>query len=849
MKKVLSLVLVIAMVLSSMSFAFAAKFDDVTGNYEKAISTLAGLGIVTGYEDGSFRPEKVVTRAEMAKLMVEILGYGDLVAGAKSNFTDTQGHWADQWIAIAAGRNIVIGTGDGKFAPDRTVSYDEVLTMVVRGLGYTDNSNEIKSMTWPTNFKVKAAELGVTEGVKMTTTGADRGGVAQALYNALEATLVSVDNEGNVRVLQDNRQKDLPLITRIATVVGTEDSPLRIEPRHVDKDSKDYAGDIVDLAKYMYEEVEAYASKANKKTIVYVSESFSKTVEGTFVANHDGNATNVVTANGYVDVDLADESTKTLRVNTTGSNIEVFYNGEQVSMSEFELENGKANKIIGLDGTEVAEVKVVTSGSKGDIVDAIVVKNPTYGQMMVAGYKAGALKLGRIQLPQTGSKVDLDKVTVTGKVDDIKDIKADDVVIAYAAGGADNKEIPSALKLVVVRESVNGTITKVNKNTAGATTAIYIDGVKYTKSEIDGQIDNFDVGFEGDFFLDDSGRLFASDATEIALAKDYAVVIKAEAGYKANNSTTGTTVADAKITLINASGEVVTYKVDKDAEYQGTTTGDVLTNLLAFNGTIGSKSLIKYKLDGDVIDSIDLLMTDVLGTPAHSSSKTSVATNNAKFEVAKDAPIFNVRTGQTDYTKKEHYSVVNIENLPSSIDVKFADFTTSGQYKVIVSTTADRSVVGTFALVTAVNYVMDGNNKVAEIKGYVDGKEVTYLAKSALTLPTVNKGNIYEFGMVGGKVSTVDPNGPVTTILTPTTPSAFTVESASAARVTFKNVDTNVVTSAMDLDTDNLVIYVLKSDNKFDYIEEDAKNIVGFEVVGAYKTAGTGTDINILVVK
>ena len=179
MKKVLSLVLVIAMVLSSFSFAFAAKFEDVEGDYEEAVNVLSALGVIDGYEDGTYRPERIVTRAEMAKLIVQILGYGDLVAGSASNFADTQGHWADAWIALAAGRGLVIGTGDGKFTPDRQVSYDEAITMVVRALGYTDASNELKGMTWPTNFKVKASELDLLDGVKSAAGGADRGGVAQ----------------------------------------------------------------------------------------------------------------------------------------------------------------------------------------------------------------------------------------------------------------------------------------------------------------------------------------------------------------------------------------------------------------------------------------------------------------------------------------------------------------------------------------------------------------------------------------------------------------------------------------------------------------------------------------------
>ncbi|MDY6555377.1 S-layer homology domain-containing protein, partial [Clostridioides difficile] len=179
----------------------------------------------------------------MAKLMVELLGYGDLVSGSKSNFTDTQGHWADQWIALAAGRGIVIGTGDGKFNPEGIVTYDQVLTMLVRGLGYTDASNELKNMTWPTNFKVKAAELNITKNVNMGSTQADRGGVAQAMFNALDQQLVKVNSDGDIvkEFTTEGSRTDIPvnLITRIAIpnynfVVGFE---------HINPDSKDYAGD------------------------------------------------------------------------------------------------------------------------------------------------------------------------------------------------------------------------------------------------------------------------------------------------------------------------------------------------------------------------------------------------------------------------------------------------------------------------------------------------------------------------------------------------------------------------------------------------------------------------------
>ena len=319
MKKVLSLVLVIAMVLSSFSFAFAANFEDVEGDYEEAVNVLTALGVVTGYEDGTFRPERIVTRAEMAKLIVEILGYGDLVSGAKSNFADTQGHWADPWIALAAGRGLVIGTGDGNFTPDRQVSYDEAITMVVRALGYTDDSNELKNMTWPTNFKVKASELDLLDGVKTLAGGADRGGVAQLLFNALEAILVTVDTDGNVVYVKDENKEDKPLLSRLA-----DKDKVTVTPDSLDEDNKDYLGDIIDLAPYMYQNLTVYLNKDDY--VVYVKGSNSVVVEGTVKSVDTDKAKFVIEEDDddLVTIDLADT------VNTTAKTVNIFYNGDEI---------------------------------------------------------------------------------------------------------------------------------------------------------------------------------------------------------------------------------------------------------------------------------------------------------------------------------------------------------------------------------------------------------------------------------------------------------------------------------------------------------------------------------------
>ena len=99
MKKVLSLVLAFAMVLSCFSAAFAAPADVTDKNQVKAVEALMALKVVDGYEDGSYKPANTVTRAEMAKLLVEALGFGHLVEGSTSSFADAQGRWFEGYAA------------------------------------------------------------------------------------------------------------------------------------------------------------------------------------------------------------------------------------------------------------------------------------------------------------------------------------------------------------------------------------------------------------------------------------------------------------------------------------------------------------------------------------------------------------------------------------------------------------------------------------------------------------------------------------------------------------------------------------------------------------------------------
>ncbi len=738
MKKVLSLVLVIAMVLSSMSFAFAGTFNDVPADddYYDAIETLKALGVIDGYDDGSFKSEKTVTRAEMAKLMVELLGYGDLVAGSQSNFADTQGHWADPWIALAAGRGIVIGTGDGNFSPDRTVTYDEVLTMLVRGLGYTDGCNELKGMTWPTNFKVKAAELGITKNVTMSSTGADRGGVAQAMDNALEATLVSVTTDGDVTFLYDtygDEKYDRILLTRLAT----PNYEYEVTLDTLDSDSKKYGGNIVDLAPYIYQELEVYLNDDDE--VVYIKDNNSLVVEGTVadILDEDGNSyddgdEDFDISSGNVKVVIEDANGKETKVTVKADDITAYYNGEEdvIEVEDFaEL----------LYDKEVAKITAVIDDDDEDgVLDSdefaknLVVEKATEGILVDTEYTEGKTKLygenDNIALPDDDGDVDLDAITVTGAVDSLEDIKVDDVVIAYKSISGDT------VKLVVVRDTVEGFVNETNSS--GST--VYIDKTKYSVSKVENAIVKGDIeaGDEGVFYLDDSGKVFAID-TEGAALTDYAVVIGVADGTTTTRFSDLSADDDAELKLLTQEGETVVYPIyvefDGD-EIDETATLDETKDLVELSAdkkelniqTVTEGDLIRYSLDEDgYIDEIEL--NDVETEPE------KLDADELEDITTEDTIVFYREIGDTedaDYDEfiDDDYDVVSLSSVEdgTATVVYYTSGSNKDKIAVIYTTNAASENDGTYGVVTKTGWEYVNKERVQKITAFVDGEEVVY---------------------------------------------------------------------------------------------------------------------------
>ena len=164
------------------------------------VDTLVSLGIVEGFEDGSFQPNGTVTRAQMAK-MIYVLRTGNSDASAyndeKSSFTDINGHWARGYIKYCQSLGIIAGKSNTKFVPNEKVSAQEAAKMLLVTLGYNAQKAGLVGTGWASKTNALADEAGLLEDVNTSFTAAcPRQYAAQLIYNAIDAkTVVLRDGE------------------------------------------------------------------------------------------------------------------------------------------------------------------------------------------------------------------------------------------------------------------------------------------------------------------------------------------------------------------------------------------------------------------------------------------------------------------------------------------------------------------------------------------------------------------------------------------------------------------------------------------------------------------------------
>ena len=188
--RMLALTLALVFTFGMSAFAFTDEAE-IGVNYIDDVNMLVQLGVVAGYPDGSFGPQKNITRAEFAK-MAYTLKYGSdndgtLFAGQESAFDDvTMDNWAVGYINYCANQKIVSGVGNNKFNPNGNITVAEATKMILVILGCDPIKEGFVGKNWAANVVAKAIDLGVYDGWSGDPTAlATRELVAKLMKNAV----------------------------------------------------------------------------------------------------------------------------------------------------------------------------------------------------------------------------------------------------------------------------------------------------------------------------------------------------------------------------------------------------------------------------------------------------------------------------------------------------------------------------------------------------------------------------------------------------------------------------------------------------------------------------------------
>ena len=231
MKKIISFLLSLTILLTTIptfvSATTEAMLADINGNeyYAEATNVLNKLKIIEGYPDGSFKPEKSVTRAEMAAIVCRMIGIDE--KDKKKDeviFKDVNAeHWANGYISIASERDIINGYGNGIFRPDADVKYEEAIKMVICALNIGDNV-KISYYDWSAGYLKIANEKGIIDNLRGSKgKPATRGDIAVMVYNGLTSNLVAPVTSKEEGVYFGTQEIQLSTTTNNAEIYYTTD--------------------------------------------------------------------------------------------------------------------------------------------------------------------------------------------------------------------------------------------------------------------------------------------------------------------------------------------------------------------------------------------------------------------------------------------------------------------------------------------------------------------------------------------------------------------------------------------------------------------------------------------------
>ncbi len=738
--------------------------------YQRALKVCLSLGIITGYDDGSVKPESVVTRAEMAAIILRMLNMTSDSTYANV-FTDvTADHWAANTIQTAVEQAIVDGMGDGTFVPDGNVKYEQVIKMVVCAMNYGIDAENAGG--YPNGYiSVGGTTLDVLDSV-IGEVGADmpRGEVIKTVYNALMAPyrdLTGFDAgnpvysvEDTLGVVKFDLYEDKGILTTtsnitIASGVKTKDGIVSIDGTAYKYTGSDADALVGTKVKFYYKDDQA----DDPEILAMVSEGKSEelTFDADLIEEFSVYGTNG-DPEGKLSVRKSETSSATKKYDVEDAT--VIYNGTIMTTADY-AKSGNADAYDDFIKPEVGTVKIIDYDADGKY-DIIFVDS--YETFIVTN--AGSKKItGKINDENVTIEYDLDsndqtiKVTKSGVEANIKNLRKNDVVSFKRNIDMTNMEF------VVTGDSVTGEVTRLGEDDGKLT--ITVNGQEY---KVDKSIeDDMKVGVSGTFYTDAFDIVGYAETTSSSLEK-YAVLANAYTD----------DMGDLIIRLINQDGETVEAKTNgavkfwapKATSQTTASDDDILESINSDSDFMYCDSypvkLCKYKVNSAGEISMLYFATDVASVNDNSALTIYNGSLEGVLSVGGAVSGYYIESGIVEFTIPEaasdrkntaNYSVgtvssgnyVNYEN-GSTRTYTIGDFKDDRYPQVLVTYAASESDVAqdgignasngpTMMVSRIVTSVDEEGELVYEIKGYSNGAEVSYT--------TASNAGIYDFDVDG----------------------------------------------------------------------------------------------------
>lgn len=685
LKKVISSVAALTMVASSVA-AFAVDFPDVesTASYAQAVQELSALDVISGYDDGTFGPDKLVTRAEITKMIVDALAERSSAEASteSTKFADVSAdHWAKGYINQGVANGFIAGMSDTEFDPDANVTYVQAQKMLVSAIGYETYAQAQGG--WPTGYKTYAASLDITKGISgiKDSTELTRAQVAQMIDNAMGAPLcviASWKTEWNGSKTPNLETRDGKEGRAYETLFTEKHDAYKVYGRvtetsktgSVDTDKVTFQVEKAD--NFDDQEVKADSpvsedmyigdSKADNYLRTYSQALIQKNDDDEFtilsIAAAAANKSVTVASEDFDENKSTDEALYFFPAGTTkGStkyqldkDVKIYINGVESSKSIAELrdyldKNETASVTLqketetGSTSTSAKYNTIMVSSYVTAIVDEVIDKtNET--SVNFDTYSSG------IQAKMTVNKDD-DNYTYSFKLDgkeiEAKDLQQNDVLnISYDTTGSFRES--SFYDVIVTRNVVDGVkCTSINDSKGEYT----IGGTKYKAAE--GMDIDVETSTEYSLYLDHFGRIAKAD--ENSVSKNYGVLknIYKKAG------------GDYMAQIITKKGTEEEYKVDSD-------------NVKAYKSY-----LVKSDADGAVYDSTNK-KTDAYPKQV---VEYSVSSSSNKITI-KNGGVIAPTAADAEY-KESGNKIGSVKMADSTVILDLSEVDTKDTYSVVSS--------------------------------------------------------------------------------------------------------------------------------------------------------------------